>query len=231
MDSEEVQYEDRHQDQRVVDTGLNGLVVPVAEVLYRICRLKGRDGAETDGLRTVGVLLGDDVVSVFIYATHGTAAEGIEIPVQLQDVVGARGDVFVGFVDRGQHVAVAGDLFLVPVPGLDFLLDNGLQALVSGIDALDAVGRIGALNLGDLQQGCKDVRLCLDEEFLATTAFMEPGQQGYDLRSEEVFRPVDEIKFVHSAYGLQGEDSVFLPQKRIICIKIGKMVQERTLMR
>lgn len=62
-----------------------------------------------DCFRAVGVLLCNDVVRVFIYTTYGAAAEGIEVPVQLEDAVGARGDVFVGFVDGGQHVAVAGD--------------------------------------------------------------------------------------------------------------------------
>ena len=209
MNAEEVQDEDRHQDQRVVGAGLNGFVIPTAKVLYGISSLKCRNRTEADGLRAVSVLFGDDVVRVLVNATHGAATEGIEIPVQLQDVVGARCDVLVGLVDRGQYVTIAGDLFLVPVPGLDFFLDNGLQALVSSIDALDAVGCIGTLDLGDLQQGCEDVRFCLDEEFLATAAFMEPGQQGYDLRREEVFGPSGEIKFVHSEYGFHKAKIVF----------------------
>jgi len=150
---------------------------------------------------------------------------------QLEYVIGARGDVFIGFVDGGQHVAVAGDFFLVPVTGFDFLLDYGLQTFISGIDALDAVGCIGTLDFGDLQQSCEYVRLGLDEELLTAAAFMEPGQQSHDLRSEEVFGPAYEIKFVHSAYGLQGEDSVFLPQKRIFCTKIRKMMQKTVKMR
>lgn len=78
---------------------------------------------------------------------------------------------------------------------------------------------------------CEHIRLGLDEEFLAAAAFVEAGQQSHDLRREKFFGAVYEIKFVHSAYGLQGEDSVFLPQKRIFCIKIKKMMQKAIEMR
>ena len=122
MDAEEVQNEHRHQQERVVGPGLDGLVELRAEVLHGICRLEGRHRTEPDGLRPVGVLLGDDVVRILVDAAHRAAAEGIEVPVQLEYVVGARGDVFVGLVDRGQHVAVAGDLLFIAVAGLDFLL-------------------------------------------------------------------------------------------------------------
>ena len=109
VDAKEVQDEYRHQDQRIIGRGLDGIIVSGAEVPYGIGRLEGRDREEADCFRAVGVLLCNDVVRVFIYTTYGAAAEGIEVPVQLEDAVGARGDVFVGFVDGGQHVAVAGD--------------------------------------------------------------------------------------------------------------------------
>lgn len=109
VDAEEVQNEYRHQDQRIIGRGLDGIIVSGAEVQHGIGRLEGRDREEADCFRAVGVLLCNDVVRVFIYTTCGAAAEGIEVPVQLEDAVGARGDVFVGFVDGGQHVAVAGD--------------------------------------------------------------------------------------------------------------------------
>lgn len=95
VDAEEVQDEYRHQDQRIIGRGLDGIIVSGAEVPYGIGRLEGRDREEADCFRAVGVLLCNDVVRVFIYTTYGAAAEGIEVPVQLEDAVGARGDVFV----------------------------------------------------------------------------------------------------------------------------------------
>ena len=151
MDTEEVQDEYRHQKKRIVSAGLDGLVVFGAELQHSICCLKSRDRTEADGFRTICVFFRNDVVGALVSAAHSAAAEGIEIPVQLQDVIGARSYVLVGLVDGCQHVTIAGNLFLVTVAGLDLFLDDGLQAFVSCIDTLNTVGSAGTLNLCDFQ--------------------------------------------------------------------------------
>ena len=231
MDTQEVQNEHRHQEERIVCAGFDSLVVSGTEVQHSIRSLESRDRTEADSLRSICVLFRDDIVGVLVNAARGAAAEGIEIPVQLEDVIGARGYVLIGFVDGGQYVSVAGNLFLIAIARLDLFLDDRFQAFVRRIDTLNTVGSVGTLNLGHFQQGGKNVRLRFDEEFLATPAFVQAGQNGNYLRSEEIFRAVYEIKFVHSAFGLQGKYSVFLPQKRIICIKFEKMMQKTTRMR
>lgn len=230
MDAQEVQDEHRNQEKRIVCAGFDGLVILDAEVQHSVGRLESRDRTEADGLCSVGVLFRDDIVGVLISAAQG-AAEGIQILVQLQDVIGAGGYVLVRLVDGGQHVAVAGDLFLITVAGLDLFLDDCFQTFVRGIDTLNTVGSVGTLNLCHFQQSSEDVRLRFDEELLPTPALVEASQKGDNLRSEEIFGVVYEIKFVHSAFGLQGKYSVFLPQKRIICIKSKKMMQKTTEMR
>ena len=62
VDAEEVQDEYRHQKKRIVGAGLDGLVVSGAEVPHGIGRLEGRDRAEADCFRAVGVLLSNDIV-------------------------------------------------------------------------------------------------------------------------------------------------------------------------
>lgn len=80
------------------------------------------------------------MVGVWTAQLPGDAAEGIEISVQLKDVIRSRSYVLVGFVDGCQLVTIAGDFLFIAVTGFHFFLDYGLQAFVSCIDALDAVG-------------------------------------------------------------------------------------------
>lgn len=85
---------------------------------------------------------GRDIFMVGVWTAQlpGDAAEGIEISVQLKDVIRSRSYVLVGFVDGCQHVTIAGDFLFIAVTGFHFFLDYGLQAFVGCIDALDAVG-------------------------------------------------------------------------------------------
>ena len=168
------------------------------------------------------MLFRDDIVGVLVNAARGAAAEGIEIPVQLEDVIGARGYVLIRFVDGGQYVSVAGNLFLIAIARLDLFLDDRFQAFVRRIDTLNTVRSVGALNLGHFQQGGKNVRLRFDEEFLATPAFVQAGQKGNYLRSEEIFRAVYEIKFVHSAFGLQANIVFFCLKKELSASNLRK---------
>lgn len=92
---------------------------------------------------------------------------------KLEDVVGARGHVFVGLVDRGQHIAVTGDFLFVAVAGLYPFLHQGTEAFVGGVDTFDPVGCAGTLDLGHFQEGGEDVRLGFDEELLPSAAFVK----------------------------------------------------------
>ena len=227
VDAEKVQDEDGHQEQRIVGPGLNGIVIPGAEVQHGISCLESGNRPETYRLRSVGVLLGDDIVRILIDAPHSAAAEGIKVTVQLKDAVGVRCNILIGLVDRGQNVPITGYLFLIAVPRLDFLLDDGPQPLVGSIDALDAVGSIGTLDFSNFQHGGEDVGLSFDEEFLATAAFMQARQQGDDIRSEEVFGTVDEIVFVHGESCFPRKYSIFLPHSIVFCLKFAEMMQKK----
>ena len=151
--------------------------------------------------------------------------------IKLQDVIGAGRYILVGLVDGRQHVTVAGDFLLIAVAGFDLLLDNSLQPFVGCIDTFNTVGSVGALNLCHLQQSGQDIRLGFNKQLLAAPALMKAGQKGNNLRSEESFGTIDEIKFVHSAFGLPGKYSFFLHQKPIICIKSLKLMQKTHRMR
>ena len=96
---------------------------------------------------------------------------------QLQDHARPDGDELVVFVDRFQYVAIAGDLTLAPSLRGGLVHDEFLQPVVGGDDALDAVGRLRALDLRDLQQLGKGVLLYLREKVLLSFLLMDLNQK------------------------------------------------------
>ena len=57
----------------------------------------------------------------------------------------------------GKHVTVTCDLLFTAIFWPGFLLDDHLQAFVRCADALDLVGRVGALDFGNLDELCQHV--------------------------------------------------------------------------
>ena len=149
MDAEKVEDEHRDQQQRIGVGILQGFIVRGADVFDRFGRLPCRYGFESDELIALRVFFGDDVVGSFVAAADGTAAVFVEVAVELEDRSGLEGDVVVVLVDGGENVTVAGDFLLAAVAGNGFIENDLLDAIVRGVNALDLVGRLRALDLGN----------------------------------------------------------------------------------
>ena len=83
--------------------------------------------------------------------------------------------------------------------------DDLFQAVVRGDDALDAVGRFGALDLRNLQEVGQRIRFGLDEEVLLPLVLVDPRQIRHDLRRQEflIFCVEVEISHSNSSFGVQ----------------------------
>lgn len=60
------------------------------------------------------------------------------------------GDVVMLLVNEAQHVSVAHDLLFAAVAGRGLIAHELGETCIAGKDALDAVGRLDALNPGDV---------------------------------------------------------------------------------
>ena len=107
-------------------------------------------------------------------------------------------DIVVALVNRRQHIAVSGDLFFAAALGHSLLADDLFQAAVRGDDALDTVGRFGALDLRNLQKVGQLMRFGLDKEILLPLVLVNPRQIRHDLRRQELLIFCFEVEFSHS---------------------------------
>lgn len=105
-------------------------------------------------------------------------------------------DIVVALVNRRQHIAVSGELFFAAAHSL--LTDDLFQAAVRGDDALDTVGRFGALDLRNLQKVRQRIRFGLDKEILLPLVLVNPRQIRHDLRRQELLIFCLEVEFSHS---------------------------------
>ncbi len=76
-------------------------------------------------------------------------------------------------VDVLQHVAVAGDLLLGPVPRPGPVRHDIRDAIVRRHHPFDAVGRLGALYLGGMLQRLEDLGSLLGVKLLAALVFAQ----------------------------------------------------------
>ena len=165
---------------------------------------------KTNAFISLGIRLGDHIVRCFIVPAVGRAAEFIEIAVELQDHGGFGRDIVKALMDGGQHIPVAGDLLLVPGARGGLVLHQLFQALVRGINALDFIGGLGTLNLGDLHQFGQGIGLGLDKQGLFSFIFMNLSQQGHDIRREQLLIVFGKIVGAHPVPRFKSISSFFL---------------------
>ena len=184
VDAEKVQNEDGNQQQRVKLGVLHGRPEGVAQRRDGPRCFPRGDRLEPDDLPSIRQFLGNHVVRVFEAAADGLAAELVQVPMQLQNDRRLWRDIVVALVDRRQHVAVSSDLFFAAGLGHGLFADDLFQAVVRGDDALDAVGRFGALDLRNLQKIGQRIRFGLDKKILLPLVFVNLRQVGHDLRRQ-----------------------------------------------
>lgn len=152
VNAEKNQNEHRNQ-QKWINTGfLHGIIKGGAEIFHGPGRLPGRYRFEPDPSCTVWQLLCNHVIGIFEASADGCAAEPVQIPVHLQNGAGPDRDIVVAFTNRCQYIAIAGDLPLAAVPGRRPVLHQSFQAVICRNDAFYPIGRLRALNPGDLQK-------------------------------------------------------------------------------
>ena len=104
----------------------------------------------------------------------------------------------MALVDRRQHVAVSGNLFFAAALGHGLFADDLFQAVVCGDDALDAVGRLGALDLRNLQEIGQRIRFGLDKKILLPLVLVDLRQIRHDLRRQKLLIFCFEVECSHA---------------------------------
>ena len=198
MDAEKVQNKNRDQQQRVKLGVLCGRLEGVAKCCHRPRRFPRRDRLKPDDLPAVRPFFGNHIIRVFEAAADGLAAELVQVPMQLQNDRRLWRDIVVALVNRRQHIAVSDDLFFAAALGHSLLADDLFQAAVRGDDALNTVGRFGALDLRNLQKVGPRMRFGLDKEILLPLVLVNPRQIRHDLRRQELLILCFEVEFSHS---------------------------------
>ena len=79
----------------------------------------------------------------------------------------------MAFVNRSQYIAVTGNFALISRSGHGFRLHELFQTIIGGIDALNPVGSLRALDSRNVQQLRQRIRLCFNEEILLALIFMD----------------------------------------------------------
>ena len=202
VDTEEVQYKNGNQQQRVKLCILHCRFKSIAQCSNGLrcfpCwyRLKPND------LLAVRQFLGNHIVRVFEAAADGLTAVLVQIPMKLQNDRRLWRDKVMTFMNCCKYIAVSGDLFFAAVPGDGLLTNDFFQTFVCCNNALDAVGGFSALYLCNLQEIRQFIRLCLDKKVLLPLVFVNLRQVGHDLRRQELFIFCFEVEISHSISSL-----------------------------
>ena len=198
VDAEKVQNENRNQQQRIEFGILHSLLKCIAKCRHRPRRFPRGDRLKPDDLPAVRPFFGNHIIRVFEAAADGFAAELVQVTMQLQNDRRLWRDIVVALVNRRQHIAVSDDLFFAAALGHSLLADDLFQAAVRGDDALNTVGRFGALDLRNLQKVGQRMRFGLDKEILLPLVLVNPRQIRHDLRRQELLILCFEVEFSHS---------------------------------
>ena len=110
-----------------------------------------------------------------------------------------------------KYIAVSGDLFFAAALRHGLFADNLFQAVVCCDDALDAVGRFGALDLRNLQEIGQRIRFGLDKKILLPLVLVDLRQIRHDLRRQELLIFCFEVEISHSnsSFGVQFHQILF----------------------
>ena len=122
----------------------------------------------------------------------------VEDLVELQDVVPGDGDSVKVLADEVQHVPITRNLLLVPISRRRFLLHKLPNAGACGHDALNGIGRLGALHLCDLYQFLQFLRPLFQVQFLLSGFFINRRGQAQNLPVSLLFPDRGVIKCTHA---------------------------------
>lgn len=162
MDAEEVEVEGGQQDKRRDDAFADEIGPEAGQRAGTRGRLGRRNAAETDALVAIGQTLDD--VDRLVLVLPGIPDLAAAKLVQVEDGLLRDRKLCAALVDQVQGVAVARDLLLVPVLEGGTPENDGSDARLVDLHALDAVGRDDALRDGMFPQYLQTLgRLTLEQ--------------------------------------------------------------------
>ena len=130
-----------------------------AKFLHRFCGLKCRNRNKPCLLMSFCICFSNDIISVFITSASSFLRVRIQIPMQLQNQIGAGNNVFITFVNGSKHFTITCNFLLRTVSGFRLLAYQFLQSLIRCIDAFDTVGSSRTLNQCNFQKGFQFVNI------------------------------------------------------------------------
>ena len=101
---------------------------------------------------------------------------------ELQDIVGRKGNVFIIFMNDAQGIPIAGDLLLVARTRCGLIRQQLFQARIGRAYPFDGIGCFCALHFSDLDKLFKLLRRVFQIEFLLSLRLMNGGDIGNGLR-------------------------------------------------
>ena len=199
MDAHEVEREHQAREEGVVFPQLDLAHVLLAHPRDRVRGRRGAGGREPRHELSGGEPLGDPVVGLLPPSGEGGVLVAVEVPVELQDDPRGHGDVVVAAMDEVQHVAVAGYLAFVSVPGIRPFRDELPEAPVGGRDVLDPVRRPHALDHRHLAQRLELAGPRGLVKPLPSAVLPDVAQRGHHLGHHEAGEDPAVIELPHTA--------------------------------
>lgn len=117
---------------------------------------------------------------------------------QLQEIVGGNGNIFITFVYDVQNVPVTGNFFFVTCSGRCLFGQKLFKPCIGSADAFDFVGSFGTLYLCNLHELFKFLRLLPDIQVLFAFHFVNSGNICNDFRIPLLIFKGNVIKSAHS---------------------------------
>ena len=149
--------------------------------VQRLGRFKRRKRREQYLRASVRIRSAYIILHVLGFARHRIAHMRVKHFVQLQDVVARERNGVKALVYDIERVAIAGDLLLVAVPRRSLFLDQLPDARARGHDALNGIGRLGALDLSYIDQFIQFLRRSLQAHFLLARLLVNRRNETEDL--------------------------------------------------
>ena len=198
VDAQKVMDEDRNCNQRlqfhISDYAVVFLADPV-QCFRRFVRGKRREQRFD---MTVRIGSGDIILCDLCAPRKGVIHVAVEDFVKLQDVVLRDWYRVKALMNDTQHIAVTGDLLLIPVPRRGFLLDKLPDSGIRGDNALNGVRCLGALYLGNLHELFEFLRALLQIQFLLPGFLVYGRNQTKNVRVPLLFPDCRVIEGFHS---------------------------------
>ena len=149
MDAEKIQN-DAGDQQKLVDIRIaSGLQICQFQLFHGLWRFRGRSGPKAHPTLALRIHFQNNIVIGLILAAVLIPGMGHQHFMEPQDVALTEIQSCVMQVDRIQRIPVSGDLRFVVVQGGAVLVDDGVDAFITGDDPFNRVGTLYRLHFGD----------------------------------------------------------------------------------